>query len=82
MVVLVAEVVLAVVEESRGMILCLKNVRFSHLLNRRDGWTDLRTDPLIEMRGASQKIESKKILIDLMVVSTDLAIVPSVSRSQ
>ena len=58
-VVAAAVVVLLMVEESHGMILCLKKVRFSHLLKRRDlrmdGWTEGRTDgwtdPLIEMRG-------------------------------
>ena len=44
---MVVVVVLLVAEESHGMILCLKKVRFSHLLKRRDG----RTDPLIEIRG-------------------------------
>ena len=39
-VVVAALMVLVVVEESHGMILCLKKVRFSHLLKRRD----LRTD--------------------------------------
>ena len=37
-------VVLEVVEESQGMILCLKKVRFSHVLKRRDLWTYGRTD--------------------------------------
>ena len=57
-VVVAAVVVLLLLQESHGMILCLKKVRFSHLLNRRDlrtdgrtdGRTEGRTDPLIEMR--------------------------------
>ena len=58
--VVAAVMVLVVIEESHGMILCLKKVRFSHLLKRRDlrtdgetdGGTDGQTDPLIEMRGS------------------------------
>ena len=42
--VVAAVVVLLVIEESHGMILCLKKVRFSHLLKRRVGVTELRTD--------------------------------------
>ena len=48
-------VVVAVVVVSLGMLLRLQIVRFSCLLKRRNGRTygrtDLRTDPLIEMRG-------------------------------
>ena len=44
-----------VVEFSLMMILCQKYVHYQHFLKRRnghtDGRTDVRTDPLIEMRG-------------------------------
>ena len=49
----------AMVVGSPRMILCLKKVRYSLLLKRRDlrtyGRTDGRTDPLIEMRGRTSK---------------------------
>ena len=43
-VVVAAVVVLLMVVESHGMILCLKKVRFSHLLKRRDLRRDGRTE--------------------------------------
>ena len=59
-VVVAAVVVLLVVEESHGMILSLKKVRFSHLLKRRDLRSDGGTDrPSYRDARTHLKIEKK-----------------------